>query len=191
VYRKLIAFIAVLAALLVVAPAASAGQTKAKASWGWYYGATTVDVDPGTLGALTSLGVSPGAVKPARIEGTRYSFPITNPLRSALRSGVVSHRGGISLSAGSTTVKLTDFEVNLLKGRLFGKVNGAGPVALLDLDYSNLRIRVRGGRVNVGPVGTTLTQGAADALNAAFGVSALSDDTVLGDATIRYRLFSF
>ena len=190
-HRRLIALLAVVAALLVVAPAASAGQSKAKASWGWYYGATTLEVDPGTLGALTSLGVAPGAVAPAKLEGATYSFPITNSLRSTLRSGVVRHRGGISLTAGSTTVKLTDFDIRLLEGQLYGKVNGAGPVALLDLDYSDTGINFRGGRVNIGPVGTTLTQGAADALNTAFGVSALSDDTVVGDATIRYRLFSF
>jgi hypothetical protein len=191
VHRRLIALLAVVAALLVVAPAASAGQSKARASWGWYYGATTLEVDPGTLGALTSLGVAPGAVAPAKLEGATYSFPITNSLRSTLRSGVVRHRGGISLTAGSTTVKLTDFDIRLLEGRLYGKVNGAGPVALLDLDYSGTGISLRGGRINIGPVGTTLTQGAADALNTAFGVSALSDDTVVGDATIRYRLLSF
>jgi hypothetical protein len=191
VHRRLIVLLAVLAAVLVVAPAASAGQTKAKASWGWYYGATTVDVDPGTLGALTSLGVSPGAVKPGTLEGARYSFPIVNPLRSALRTGVVRHKGGISLTAGDTTVKLTDFDIKLLEAKLYGKVNGAGPVALLDLDYSNTGIRFRRGKIKIGPVGTTLTQGAADALNSAFGVSALSDDTVLGDATIKYRLFPF
>jgi hypothetical protein len=191
VHRRLIALLAVVAALLVVAPAASAGQSKARASWGWYYGATTLEVDPGTVGALTGLGVAPGAVAPAKLEGATYSFPITNSLRSTLRSGVVRHRGGISLTAGSTTVKLTDFDIRLLEGRLYGKVNGAGPVALLDLDYSDTGINFRGGRINIGPVGTTLTQGAADALNTAFGVSALSDDTVVGDATIRYRLFSF
>ena len=191
VHRKLFALVAVLAALLVVAPAASAGQAKAKASWGWYYGATTLEVDPGTLGALTSLGVAPGAVAPAELNGATYSFPITSSLRSALRTGVVRHKGGISLTAGATTVKLTDFDIRLLEGKLYGKVNGAGPVALLDLDYSGLGIRFRSGRINIGPVGTTLTQGAADALNAAFGVSALSDDTVVGDATIRYRLFAF
>ena len=39
---------------------------------------------------------------------------------------------------------------------------------------------------------TTLTAGAAAALlNNALGVDALSDDTVLGDATIRYRVFGF
>jgi hypothetical protein len=64
-------------------------------------------------------------------------------------------------------------------------------VALLDLDFTDTGIDLRGGRINIGPVGTTLTQGAADALNTAFGVSALSDDTVVGDAKIRYRLFSF
>ena len=189
--RRLIAILAILAACLVVAPAASAGQAKAKASWGWYYGATTLEVDPGTLGALSSLGVAPGAVAPATLGGTTYSFPITSSLRSALRTGVVRHKGGISLTAGATTVKLTDFDINLSRSQLFGKVNGAGPVALLDLDYSELGIRIRGGRINIGPVATTLTQGAADALNQAFGVSALSDDTVLGDATIRYRLFAF
>ena len=70
-------------------------------------------------------------------------------------------------------------------------MNGSERVALLDLDYSGVSLRFRGGRLIVGPVGTTLTAGAADALNTAFGVDALTDDTVLGDATIRYRLFGF
>jgi hypothetical protein len=184
--------LAVLAALLVVAPAASAGDSKQEASWGgWYYGVTTLDVDPGTLDALGSLGVSPGAVAPATLKGTRYSFPITNRLGSVLRTGVVRHAGGISLTAGDTTVELTDFDINLVERKLYGKVNGAGPVALLDLDYRRLRIRLSGGRLAIGPVGTTLTQGAADALNEAFGTTALTDDTVIGDAKVRYRVFPF
>jgi hypothetical protein len=148
-------------------------------------------VDPGTLEALGSLGVTPGAVAPAKLEGATYAFPITNPLRSAIRTGVVRHAGGISLSAGGTTVRLTDFDIKLSDRLLYGKVNGAGPVALLDLDYSDTRVKLRGGRFEIGPVGTTLTQGAADALNVAFGVSAFTDDTVIGKATIRYRIFSF
>jgi hypothetical protein len=191
VHRRLFALLAVVAALLVVAPAASAGHSKDKGSWSWYPGATTLEVDPATLGALTSLGVAPGAVAPGELEGATYSFPITNSLQSALRSGVVRHRGGISLTAGATTVKLTDFDIRLLEGKLYGKVNGAGPVALLDLDYAGVQIKLRRGKVSIGPVATTLTQGAADALNQAFGVSALSDDTVVGDATIRLRLFRF
>lgn len=187
--RRFIAFLTVLAALLVVAPAASAGESKQKESWGGNYGVTTLDVDPGTLEALGSLGVTPGAVDPATLEGARYSFPIVNRLGNALRTGVVRHEGGISLTAGDVTVELTDFEVNLVERTLYGKVNGAGPVALLDLDYGRLRIGFNGRRLKVGPVGTTLTQGAADALNAAFGTDALTDDTVIGDAKIRYRAF--
>ena len=61
-------------------------------------------------------------------------------------------------------------------------------MALLDLDPSRLKIRFNGHRLKVGPVGTTLTQGAADALNGAFGTDALTDDTVIGDAKIRYRV---
>ena len=156
---------------------------------GSYYGATTLDVDPGTLSALAGLGVTPGAVKPATLDGARYWFPIVTSPRKALRSGVVRHVGGISLSAGDTTVKLTDFDIKLAKRQLFGRVNGSDRVALLDLDYSRTKVRVQGPQNKIGPVGTTLTQGAADALNQAFGVSALTDDTVLGDATVRYRLF--
>ena len=190
--RRLVVLAAVLAALLALAPAASAWGGKHDHQWsGKTYGSTKLEVDPGTLEALTGLGVAPGVVKPATLDGATYRFPIANSVRNALRTGVIRHRGGISLTAGSTTVKLTDFDIKLLRGQLFGKVNGAGPVALLDLDLSDARIRFRRGRLVVGPVGTTLTQGAADALNAAFGVDALTDDTVLGEATIRYRLFAF
>ena len=181
-HRRFIVLVAALAALLALAPAASATGN---------YGSTKLEVDPGTLSALGSLGVAPGAVAPASLNAATYSFPISNPLRSALRTGVIRHSGGISLTAGSTTVELTDFNIKLLKGQLYGRVNGSDRVALLDLDYSDVGIGFRRGRLVVGPVGTTLTAGAATALNDAFGVDALTDDTVLGDATIRYRLFGF
>ena len=68
--------------------------TRRRAPWGSsYYGATTLDVDPGTLEALGSLGVTPGAVDPATLEGARYSFPIVNRLGNAVRTGVVRHIG--------------------------------------------------------------------------------------------------
>jgi hypothetical protein len=185
--RRLLVLSTVVTALLVTAPAALAGHGKPPKA----YGDTTLTVDPGTLEALGSLGVSPGVVPPAGLDGATYSFPITNPLRSAVWTKVIRHSGGITLSAGGTTVALTDFDIALRKRLLFGKVNGAGPVALLDLDYSRKRIKFRGGRLVIGPIGTTLTQGAAEALNAAFGVSALSDETVIGDVTVRYRLFPF
>jgi hypothetical protein len=190
VSRRVIVLVAALAALMALAPAASA---TGKHDWwgGGKYGSTKLVVDSGTLEALTGLGVAPGVVEPAKLDGATYKFPIVNPFRSALRTGVIRHSGGISLTAGSTTVELTDFDIRLLRGQLFGRVNGSDRVALLDLDYSDISLRFRNGRLIVGPVGTTLTAGAAAALNDAFGVDALSDDTVIGDATIRYRLFGW
>ena len=187
--RRMLAVSAVLAAMLAVAPVASAHRHHGDSARS--YGATTLTVDPGTLDALGSLGVSPGTVPPAQLSGATYSFPITNSLPSTLRTGVIRHTGGITLSAGGTTVSLTDFDIVPSKRLLYGKVNGSGPVALLDLDLSRARIGFRSGRLVLGPIGTDLTQGAADALNAAFGVSAFTDSTVIGDATVRYRLFPF
>ena len=187
--RRTTIAIAAIAALLLVAPTAATATGKGKPPWaGGNFGKTTLAVDSATLDALIGLGVAPGAVAPGTLEGATYAFPITNPLPSALGSGKIRHRGGISLSAGATTVELTDFTIKLRKGLLFGRVNGSDPVALLDLDASRTETRARHGKVKIGPVGTTLTEGAADALNAAFGTTALSDDTVIGDATVCYRV---
>ena len=185
-HRRVIVLVAALAALLALAPAASA--TGKHHTWGsGTYGSTTLEVDPGTLEALGSLGVAPGAVEPATLEGGHLQVPDhATRSRSALRTRRdPAQRGGISLTAGSTTVELTDFNIKLLKGQLYGRVNGSDRVALLDLDYSDVGIRFTGGRLIVGPVSTTLTAGAAAALNDAFGVDALSDVTVLGGATKR------
>ena len=50
---------------------------------------------------------------------------------------------------------LTDFDIKLKDRLLFGKVNGAGPVALLDLDYADTRIKFRRGRLEIGPLART------------------------------------
>ncbi|MGE5407790.1 MAG: hypothetical protein ACM3NV_04185 [Syntrophothermus sp.] len=187
-YRKALLFLSLLAATaLVVAPSASArgaGQWPSTQS----FGETTLKVDSATLKALVTLGVTPGAVSPAKLEGSTFAFPITNRLGRALVSGVIKHSGGISLTAGSTSVALTDFEIVPLRSQLLGKVNGAGPVPLLDLHYRGAHLTINRGRLVLGPIGTTLTAGAAAALNEAFEVSAFTDQTVIGDATVRYRL---
>lgn len=187
--RKMIVLTSLIAGVMLLSGATAQAGTKS-GNWGpKTFGATTLEVDPGTLGALTSLGVAPGVVSPAKLDGATYAFPIVNPLPNALRTGSVRHVGGISLTAGSTRVELTNFEIKLGKRLLYGKVNGAGPVPLLDLDYSGTSISLRRGVLKIGPVGTTLTAVAADALNDAFETDALSDETPIGTATIRYRLF--
>ena len=52
----------------------------------------------------------------------------------------------------------------------------------LNLDYGGIGIRYSGGSLNIGPVTAALTDTAAGQLNAAFGTTALSSSTVLGEA---------
>ena len=66
-------------------------------------------LDPGTAAALTSLGVTPGVIAPASATSAGLSFPITDSPLRALHTGTITHSGGISLTAGSTQVDLTDF----------------------------------------------------------------------------------
>ena len=186
--RPLLALALALTALLAIAPASAS-------AWNHHHqrggnGVTTLALDPAAAAALTGLGVTPAPVAPARaLPSGELAFPITNSLRNALRTGVVRHSGGISLTAGSTTVALTDFNIDVARQVLTAKV-GDARLPILSLDFSDARIKLRHGRLTIGPVGGSLTQGAADALNAAFG---LEPGTVpaglkLGDATVRYRL---
>jgi hypothetical protein len=146
-------------------------------------GATSVALDAGTVQALVGLGVTPGIIGPATLEGTTAAFPITGGGVSLdFGGGHVGHSGGISLTAGSTVVRLERFDIRLgATPQLFASVNGGSPkVAILDLDLSAPAVEVSGRRITVGNVPLKLTQGAADALNAAFGTSALSAGLVLG-----------
>jgi hypothetical protein len=153
------------------------------------YGATTLKLDPGAIAALTGLGVTPAPISPAKaLAADELAFPITNRFKSALRSGVIEHRGGISLTAGSTTVELTDFDIEVADEVLTALVGGAR-VPVLDLDFSTARVSWARGGLSVGPVGATLTEVAAGALDDAFGLPAgtVPAGLKLGDATVNYK----
>ena len=152
---------------------------------------TSLKLDPGAVTALTGLGVTPAPIAPARaLAADELAFPITNSLGNALRTGVIRHSGGISLTAGQTTVALTDFNIELAKSRLTAMVGGAR-VPILALDFSRVRLSIRSGKLRLGPVGASLTPEAAGALNSAFGLPAgtVPAGLKLGDATVRYQLF--
>ena len=101
---------------------------------------------------------------------------------------MIRHSGGISLTAGQTTVELRDFVIDPLRQQLTARV-GDARVPILSLDFSRARLSLGGG-LRLGPVGGSLTAVAADALNAAFGLPAgtVPAGLKLGDATVRYRL---
>ena len=174
-------------ALAVLAIAASPAAAHHKKG----YGATTLKLDPGAVAALTGLGVAPAPIAPARaLAADELAFPITNSFKNAVRTGKIRHSGGISLTAGSTTVRLTDFVIDPLRGQLTALVGGAR-VPILSLDFSRANVSFRWGTLRLGPVGGSLTAAAAGALNAAFGLPAgtVPAGLKLGDATVNDKLF--
>ena len=83
------------------------------------YGATTLKLDAGAVAALTGLGVAPAPIAPAyALPSGELAFPITNAPFWALLSGTIKHSGGISLTAGATTVKLENFWIDPLRRQL-------------------------------------------------------------------------
>ncbi len=148
-------------------------------------GETRLAVADAALGALTSLGIAPGAATGATLDGATYAFPITGgSVKLSNLAGSITHSGGITLTKGATTVTLSDFTIDTVRGGLWGKVNGGDPVALLTLDLSDPAVSTGAQRVTVGNVEGALTAGAAAALNAAFGTTAFVEGFVLGTATV-------
>lgn len=150
-------------------------------------GQTALALDPGAASALTSLGVTPGLVGAAvaNPDGT-FGFPITaGKVNAKTLAGTIDHSGGISLTAGATVVQLTDFRIDTKAAQLTAVINGGARAAILDLDLSAPKVAVDGTAITVGNVPGTLTQGAADALNGAFGVTAFTKGLKLGVATVK------
>lgn len=179
---------AVVAAGALAVPAVAGAQPR----WGSRtrtFGATSLTLNPSTAAALTSLGVTPGMIAPATANSDgSLSFPITDPLPVALATGRITHAGGISLTAGSTEVDLTNFNINLRRQTLSALVGGSR-VTILSLDFASAKVKFGGGQLTVGPITASLTQKAATALNSAFHVTAFTKALVLGTATVAYRLF--
>ncbi|MTD45095.1 hypothetical protein GKE82_12530 [Conexibacter sp. W3-3-2] len=150
-------------------------------------GQTALALDPGAVSALTSLGVAPGIVGPAvaNPDGS-LGFPITGGgVNAKTLAGQIPHSGGISLTKGGTVVRLTDFNIDTRKAELTAAINGGARAAILSLDLSAPKVDVSGRTVSVGNVTGKLTQGAADALNAAFGTTAFTAGLTLGVATVK------
>ncbi len=163
---------------------------------------TSVKLDKGFVDALTSLKVAPGPVGKASITSTGSAvFPITGGNVKYFKPGSVTpyvtgkidHQGsGLSLTAGSTKVELTNFVVDPGKSVLTGKVavNGktAAPSApLFFLDGSTLEpISVKKSDSTAVLTGTTvkLKQEAADLLNKTFKIKALKAGLKIGVARI-------
>lgn len=149
-------------------------------------GSTKVHLSTELVEALGTLGVAPDNVLPGTLQvteqGALVEFPIpTGELDAAGPVLEVLHTGGLTLTAGETRVALTSFIVENLGGilQLTGVVKAndtiVGRIPLFDVELTRAPevtgdavagvgiLRIRGANL-------TLTEGAADALNTAFGL---------------------
>ena len=161
---------------------------------------TEIALDQGFTDALEQLGLTPGVVAGAELNDGTLSFPITGGNVTVFEPGEVSpyvigqiqHQdSGLSLSAGGTTVELTNFNVDPGVSRVYGDVVVDGEVAassafLFQLDGSTLQ------PLEVNDDGTAVLQGtkveisedAAPLLNDTFGTDGVEPGLEVGTATI-------
>lgn len=165
---------------------------------------TAVKLDAGFVKALTTLKVTPGAVGTAKItKGGSAVFPITGGHVKYYKPGTVSpyvqgilrhHGSGLSLKAGGTTVKLTNFVINPGTSELTGKVSANGKTVLksaplFTLDGRSLKpLKVKGNHAILTGTKVKLRKEAAGLLNKTFKVNAFKDQFLIGVATITLNL---
>ena len=165
-------------------------------------GSTAVALDADFVAALGSLGLTPATVGDATLADGSVSFPITggtvtvfdksSGYRPYVQGTLLHQNSGLSLTAGGTTVELTNFTVDPgTPARLFGDVavNGqqaAASAPLFDLNGSTLNPISMDAEGNAVLQGTTvkLSPEAAALLNQTFGTDALAGGLVIGIATI-------
>jgi hypothetical protein len=165
-------------------------------------GSTAVALDSNFVAALGTLGLTPGTIGNATLANGSVSFPITggtvtvfdksSGYRPYVQGTLLHQNSGLSLTAGGTTVELTNFTVDPgTPARLFGDVavNGSQAAAsapLFDLDGTTLNPITMDSSGNAVLQGTTvkLSPEAAGLLNKTFSTDALKGGLVIGIATI-------
>ncbi len=148
-------------------------------------GATTLTLDAGLASVLTANGVSVAPVDPASAnEDGSIGFPITG---GSLGDVVdITHSGGLTFSAGATTLTATDFVVQAkgARGVLTAAV-GDARVPLLKLDLADATIGRAGAATTISGVHASLTRQAAKALNQTFSVSLFKGGAAVGTVAVK------
>lgn len=149
-------------------------------------GSTTLVPDPGTAAALTSLGVTLRGFGSATAAGGGLAFPIDRgKVDAKTLAGSIGHFGsGLELVGGPTLVRLTDFVIGIDDTPALSARLGNKRVDILSLDVSGVKVSTTADSVVVSNVVAKLTAAAADALNAAFKVTAFKEGLVLGTAAV-------
>jgi hypothetical protein len=112
-------------------------------------GSTVVTLDlasPENFVSVATLnGIAPAAIAPGVLGGDplAFSFPITD-----VSAANILHSGGISLTEGSTTLQLLNFDINLTLLTVFGTAilngNTIGLLPLFSVNGTNLALALTG-----------------------------------------------
>ncbi|TFD82642.1 hypothetical protein [Cryobacterium fucosi] len=161
---------------------------------------TAVLLDADFAAALTSLGLTPGTVGTATLVDGSLHFPITggnvdyydpNESYRPFVQGSIEHSGsGFSLTAGDTTVELTNFTIDPGSSKLFGdvSVNGtsaATQVLLFNLYGGTLKpLQMDGDNAILEGTTVHISAEAAGLLNSTFKTEAVADQLLVGIAKI-------
>jgi hypothetical protein len=158
----------------------------------FFGGTTNVTFSSAFTGALTTLQLTPGGIHPTRIRNGRANFPITDgTVESTSLKGEIVHNGGLTLTKGSTKVKLQSFIIDTtgtapkLTGLVSVNGNVVGRIPLFDLQLTPPSIGENFTFVNLSNVRVTLRQEAATALNTVFGTTAFTAGFNIGTANVR------
>jgi hypothetical protein len=165
-------------------------------------GLTTLNLDSGTVGALTGAGITATPFAPALFftSPLGISFPIvTGVLDTATAKARIFHSGGVRLTnPAGITVVLSDFLVdtfNLSNTQIWANVSAsptpAGPYSyativnlIVTLPSGIGTIVPQNGTVVLPGIKVSLSQSAATALNVAFGTSLFTAGLPLGTANL-------
>jgi hypothetical protein len=160
---------------------------------------TSVKLDSGFTGALTTLGLTPGVLGSATLANGSVTFPITGGNVTVYKKGAVDpyvqgdiqHNGsGLSLTAGSTAVQLQNFDINPGSSKLYGDVSVNGTVAvkhayLFNLDGSTLQpLETSGNTATLTGTRVLVSPDAAALLDKTFNTTAVKGGLLVGIATI-------
>jgi hypothetical protein len=161
---------------------------------------TAIKLDKGFTDALTTLKLTPGVSGEGQLtdEGSLV-FPITGGNVTVFNPGEVSPyvigqlqhvTSGLTLTAGDTTVKLSNFNVDPGVSRVYGdvEVNGepaASSAFLFQLDGRTLEpLKTEGKDAILTGTKVFISPVAAELLNATFKTDAVTKDLLVGVATI-------
>ncbi len=212
--RKSVATLAVTA--LLAFPLAACGQNEAAGSEGGETSSqgapdavasipaltgqdTAVALDEGFVAALEQLKLTPGVVGDAQLTDGSLVFPITGGNVTVFEPGTVDpyvigqiqhENSGLSLSAGGTTVEITNLNVDPGVSKVYGDVAVNGKVAATSVPVFNLDGRtlkplaMEGDLAVLEGTKVTISEVAAPLLNDTFKTDAVKPGLLVGVAKI-------